>query len=337
MIPAKEKMGDQPEGEAFARACSNIALAKYWGKVDLKHNLPAVPSVSLTLDRLVTETRLRFDASLREDRVMLDGKRATDGERARVVAMLDWVRREAGLRTRAHVSSHNHFPTAAGLASSASGFAALAAASTAAAGLRMSSKKLSALARASSASAARSIYGGFVELPAGKKGQGELSARELAPSDHWNVRLVIAATEPGRKKVGSTEAMERSRKTSPFYEAWVSRAPSWARRIRRAIRDRDLAELGPAMESSTYAFHCSAITAEPPILYWAPGTLAALETVRGLRERGVGAWATMDAGPHVKTLCESGDAVRVEQALARTPGVTRTWVAKPGPGIEVQS
>jgi diphosphomevalonate decarboxylase len=321
--------------EASARACANIALAKYWGKADVKRNIPAVPSISLTLDQLVTETRVRFDPSLASDLVRLDGRRATEAETDRVVAMLDRIRRRAGLRLNAQVSSHNHFPTAAGLASSASGFAALAASASAAAGIRFNARRLSALARASSASAARSIYGGFVELPAGGRGDAELAARPIAPPGHWNVRLVVALTDPGKKKVGSTEGMERSRKTSPYYDAWLGQAPKWSRKIKSAIKERDLDTLGEAMEQSTLGFHCCAITSAPPIFYWAPATLSALATVRGLRERGVSAWATMDAGPHVKALCRVGDASRVRQALDRTHGVTRTWVAKPGPDIEV--
>ena len=325
------------KGEATARACANIALAKYWGKADIRRNVPAVPSISLTLDPLVTETRVRFDSSLEVDEVRLDGRRATSDERDRVVELLTRVRREARIRTKAQVSTHNRFPTAAGLASSASGFAALAASASSAAGLRVSSRTLSALARASSASAARSIFGGFVELPAGDRGQGDLAARPIASADYWDVRLVIAVTQSGPKKVGSTEGMERSRKTSPFYEAWIEQAPRWARRIKRAIKDRDLDALGAAMERSTFAFHCCAITADPPILYWGPATLAALETVRGLRERGIPAWATMDAGPHVKALCHGRDATKIRQALERTAGVTRTWVAKPGPPVEVHA
>ena len=166
--------------EASARACANIALAKYWGKADVKRNIPAVPSISLTLDQLVTETRVRFDASVKADVVRLDGRRATRDEAERVTAMLDRVRREARLHLNAHVTSHNHFPTAAGLASSASGFAALAAAASAAAGLRFNARRLSALARASSASAARSIYEGFVELPAGSRGDADLMERKTA-------------------------------------------------------------------------------------------------------------------------------------------------------------
>jgi diphosphomevalonate decarboxylase len=321
--------------EASARACANIALAKYWGKADVKRNVPAVPSISLTLDQLATETRVRFDPSLSSDVVRLDGRRASASEAARVVTMLDRVRREARLRLNAHVSSHNHFPTAAGLASSASGFAALAASASAAAGLRFNASRLSALARASSASAARSIYGGFVELPAGGRGDADLAARQIMPPEHWNVRLVVALTERGQKKVGSTEGMERSRKTSPYYESWLAQAPKWSRKIKRAIKERDLDTLGAAMEQSTLAFHSCAITSDPPILYWAPATLAALGTVHRLRERGVSVWATMDAGPHVKALCGIGDAARVRHALDRTRGVTRTWVAKPGPDVEV--
>ena len=321
--------------EASARACANIALAKYWGKADVRRNVPAVPSISMTLDQLVTETKVRFDPSLGKDAVRLDGRRASTEEAARVVTMLDRIRSEAGVRTFARVSSHNHFPTAAGLASSASGFAALAAAASAAMGLRQSGRRLSALARQSSASAARSIFGGFVELPAGKRGDADLAARPLAPANHWNLRLIVAQTVPGPKKVGSTEGMERSRKTSPYYSTWLERAPTWARAIKRAIKDRDLDSLGHSMEQSTLAFHCCAITSDPPIFYWAPETLTVLDTVRGLRERGISAWATMDAGPHVKTLCDANDAARVRQALDRTRGVTRTWVTKPGPGVEV--
>ena len=215
------------------------------------------------------------------------------------------------------------------------GFAALAASASAAAGLRHNPRRLSALARASSASAARSIYGGFVELPAGGRGDADLAARPIAPPTHWNLRLIVSQTVPGPKKVGSTEGMERSRKTSPYYQTWLERAPKWCRTIKRAIKERDLDALGTAMEQSTLAFHCCAMTSTPPILYWAPETLTALATVHGLRERGVSAWATMDAGPHVKTLCDISDAARVRQALDRTRGVTRTWVTKPGPDVEV--
>jgi len=324
-------------GFVHARACANIALAKYWGKNDLELNLPAVPSISMTLDGLVTKTRVRFDPSLEADVVHLDGRVASAAEAARVVELLERVRGLAKTSVFAEVHSENAFPTAAGLASSASGFAALSAAACKAAGLDFDEKRLSRIARRSSASAARSLFGGFVELPAGKPGNDRLEAKPLFGPEHWDVRIVVAVAAKGPKKVGSTEGMERSRLTSPFYDAWVSDAPRLARRVRKGLKDRDLELLGRAMEQSTLAFHACAIASDPGILYWQPATLAAFATVRRLRdEKGISVWATMDAGPHVKALCHAADARRVRAALKKTEGVLSTLVAKPGPGVSVK-
>lgn len=318
------------------RAHANIALSKYWGKSDLALNLPAVPSVSMTLDGLVTETEVRFDTRLRTDRVFLDGRRASAAERQRVVEVLDQVRSAAGHLQRAEVRSANHFPTAAGLASSASGFAALAAAATRAAELDWDDKRVSALARQASASAARSVFGGFVELPAGKPGQASLAARPLHDERYWDLRIVVAETAKGPKKVGSTAGMERSRRTSPYYEAWVAAAPKLSAQVKRGLKLRHLPLLGAAMEQSTLAFHACAMASAPGILYFQPATLAALATVRDLRDRrGVEVFATMDAGPHVKALCHVDDVGRVRRALTRTEGVIATGVSAPGPGVEI--
>lgn len=171
-------------GAARAVARANIALAKYWGKSDDALNLPAVPSVSITLDPLVTETVVRFDEGLAHDELILDGQPASAGELARAIDVLDEVRHATRLRAKARIESANHFPTAAGLASSASGFAALVVAACHAAGLERSLAEQSAMARRASASAARSIFGDFVELPAGKPGEDALAARALAGPEH---------------------------------------------------------------------------------------------------------------------------------------------------------
>ncbi len=318
-----------------ARARANIALAKYWGKSDIPLNLPAVPSISLTLDGLVTETTVRFVDGLDADRATLDGRDASEKEMVRIRELLDRVRAKAKLDLRAEVASGNRFPTAAGLASSASGFAALAAAASHAAGLAPSAKGLSAMARQSSASAARSIYGGFSELPAGKPGNARLAAKPLFDAAYWDVRIVVAVTAKGPKKVGSTEGMERSRKTSPLYEAWVQQAPKLTKVIRKALREKNLDALGATMEQSTFAFHACALSARPGIRYWQPATMSALGAVESLRERGISAWATMDAGPHVKVLCHAADARKVQRALAGAEGVQSTKTLKPGAGLEV--
>ncbi len=325
----------KPALRATARACANIALAKYWGKADVERNVPAVPSISLTLDGLVTETCVYFSESLDQDELILGGAPAPDPALRRASQMLERVRRIARLRAFARVESRNGFPTASGLASSASGFAALAAASCAAAGLTLELRKLSALARWSSASAARSIYGGFVELPRGRAGDDRVAAKPLFDRDYWDVRIVVAVATESPKAVGSTDGMEHSRKTSPFYDSWVASAPKIAARVRAGLRERDLELLGPAMEQSTLAFHACAMASAPATLYFAPVTLAVFERVRALRAGGTSVYATMDAGPHVKALCLAKDAPDVALALGAVPGVLRTIVAAPGPGVTV--
>jgi diphosphomevalonate decarboxylase len=325
------------ERAARARARANIALAKYWGKSDDALNLPAVPSVSITLEPLVTETTVVFDDTLDADAFVLDGAAAEPGEVARVVALLDEVRALAGLAARARVESVNHFPTAAGLASSASGFAALAAAASRAAGLDEPLGVLSARARRASASAARSIFGGYVELPAGARGDDALAAAPIAGPEHWDLRVVVAVTAVGRKAVGSRRGMSESRETSVYWEAWVEQAGALTAGIKRAIVERDIERLVPRVEQSFFAMHAVAMTASPSILYWQPASVAALNTVRQLRAEGVAVCPTMDAGPHVKAICRAADVPRVQQALEATDGVLRTLVAAPGPGIEVEA
>ena len=320
---------------ATALSRANIALAKYWGKSDVTLNLPAVPSISITLEPMRTETTVTFDPSLAADEVMLNGSRSEGRPFVRTVRVLDQVRALSGQTAKARVESANNFPTASGLASSASGFAALVAATCHAAGLVRDDKKWSAMSRQASASAARSIFGGFVELPRGLPGQGELAAQQIAPPDHWDVRIVVAVANEGPKSVGSTEGMTLSERTSPYYQSWVSCSDALTAEVREGILARDLTKVGEAMEQSTLAMHACMMASRPGLIYWQPATLAALATVRRLRQEGTEVYATMDAGPHVKALCAAADAERVAAALADTPMVLRTLTARPGPGTEV--
>jgi diphosphomevalonate decarboxylase len=319
---------------ATVRARANIALAKYWGKSDESLNLPAVPSVSITLDPLVTETTVEFGVDDPEDTLWLAGEKIEGRPLQRVMRVLDEVRRDAGIEFRAKVTSVNHFPTASGLASSASGFAALAGAAYAAAGVSMDAAYLSQVARRQSASAARSVFGGFVYLPAGSAGV-EMQAKPLYPPDYWAVRIVVAVTREGEKEVSSTRGMMHTQHTSPYFGPWVQTAHGLCDEILDALAHKDLQRLGEAAEQSAFAMHASAMASRPPIVYWLPASIQALQTVRSLRAKGISAWATMDAGPHVKVLCAAGDVDAVNAALSSTPGVLRTLVASPGPGLEV--
>lgn len=321
---------------ATARAHANIALAKYWGKADVALNLPAVPSISLTLAPLASETRVTFSDGFAADSLSLDGEPAAPSELRRASELLDRVRAVTGETARAQVESHNNFPTAAGLASSASGFCALSAAALAAAGGELDLAQVSAIARQSSASAARSVYGGLVELPLGRPGDAGLAATQLFGPDHWDLRIVVAVTAEGRKSVGSTAGMGRTESTSPYYRAWVEAAPDLTDRVRRGLSQRDMQVVGEAMEQSTLAMHACAMAADPGLIYFQPATLAAIAAVRALRDEGVPVYFTADAGPHVKALCTSAQVQQVQARLAATPGVLRTLVATPGPGVQVQ-
>ncbi len=320
---------------ATAAAHPNIALAKYWGKHPYGHNLPAVPSLSVTLEGMRTLTRVSFDASLGSDVLELGGRRASGLELERVSSLLDRVRARAGVAHRAHVVSHNDFPTASGLASSASAFAALAVAAAGAAGLELSAAELSDLARRTSVSSARSVFGGYVELRAGQEGDEALSASELAPPEHWDLRIVVAVTREGAKDVGSSDGMRHTSLTSPYFPAWVEHAPKMFARVRRALLERDLEGLGEAVEHSALAMHAAAIAADPGVVYWSGATLEALAELRRQRRAGLPGWGTIDAGPHLKVLTTSAHAERVAAVMREVPGVLRTILTEPGRGASL--
>jgi diphosphomevalonate decarboxylase len=311
-----------------AAACSNIALAKYWGKTDSPENIPAVPSLSITLAGLQTRTTVELDPTLVADLCWIDDEPLQNRPRERIVALLDRVRHRAGVTTRARVTSRNDFPTAAGLASSASGFAALALAATRAVGLDLPLTEVSAIARQASASAARSLFGGFVVL------RGE-RAEPLAPPDHWDLAMIVAVTQAGPKAVGSTAGMQHTRATSPYYAAWVDHAPLTFEEIRSAVLDRDLDRLGPAVEQSALMMHASMLAARPALCYLTPTTLAVVDAVRRLRDAGLAAYFTIDAGPHVKVLTARASEAPVRQAIDAVPGVLRTILCRPGPGARI--
>lgn len=327
----------RPSG-ATAYAHTNIALVKYWGKragVDRGLNLPAVGSLSLTLDRFGTETTVspaveRADEvdELDElaDRFILDGHTITGPEAERVFHFLDLV---LPGRPRATVTSRNDVPTAAGLASSASGFAALAVAAARAFDVEMSTAQLSQLARRGSGSAARSLFGGFVELVRGVRDDGEdCVARPLATS--LDVRLLVVRCAVGRKHTDSTRGMDVTAQTSPYFGAWVDTHEADLARARDALAAANLEKLGSVMEHNTMKMHASALAADPWVLYMNGTTVDVLREVRALRQSGTGAWATMDAGPHVKVLCAPADAPRLARALADVTGVLGVEVCAPG-------
>ncbi len=316
---------------ATARAGINIALIKYWGKRDAALNLPAVGSISLTLDELLTRTTVAFDPALDADRFTLDGRVQSD---ARVSRLLDAIRAIAGLDARAHVTSKNGVPTASGLASSASGVAALATAAWAAAGLdpdaALADDRFIDLVRIGSGSAPRSLLGGLVELD---RERGRVT--ELAAPAAWPLAMLVARLTRAPKKTSSREGMIRTAQTSTYYPAWVAEHPADLADARAAIAARDLQRLGEAMERSTCRMHACMLAADPPLRYWRGKTLDVADAIEDLRDQGVGAWYTMDAGPHVKVLCAADDAPAVRDTLESLIPAEDVLEARSGPGASL--
>lgn len=318
-----------------ALAHPNIALAKYWGKRDRRGNVPAVPSLSVTLGGMATVTR----AEVADVDSLVVNERVQSGRPLdRAIAMLDMLWREAGRggpRPHAELVSTNDFPTAAGLASSASAFAALAVVGDAALGTALGQARLSSIARTISASAGRSLLGGFVELPAGEEGTTFLPAESVADQNHWDLQLVVAVTTEGEKDVGSTEGMNRTTETSPFYEGWVASAPGLFEKVRRAVLARDFDALVGPVEQSALAMHATALAADPGLVYWNGTTVEVVRAVRKWRGEGLPVCFTIDAGPHVKVLTPGDSAEEVARLLREVPGVLRTIAARPGPGAHL--
>ena len=299
--------------KAAVRAHTNIALIKYWGKRDEDEFLPMNSSLSLTLDKLYTDTFVHFDDQLIEDQFYLDNKKQDEKETKKISNFLDLFRSAANIDTRALVKSINHVPTAAGLASSASAFAALAGAANLATGLNLDPQTLSTFARRGSGSATRSIFGGFVEWNKGTSSEDSFAI----PIDDasWDVGMVIVAVNREAKKVSSRVGMKQTVETSPFYPAWVETAETDLVNIKAAIEAKDFEKMGEITEHSAMKMHGSMLGANPPLSYFEPATMTAIRCVQELREQGIPCYVTMDAGPNVKILCRLTQADLIKDKL----------------------
>ncbi len=315
---------------ATARAHPNIALVKYWGKRDSALNLPATGSLSMTLDVFPTTTTVTLAPEADADVLVLNDQERSGVPAQRVSAFLDLVRRLAGSDARARVDSLNTVPSAAGLASSASGFAALAVAAASAYGLDLDPAALSRLARRGSGSASRSVIPGFAVWDAGHDDESSYARAIAAPE----LAMVVAMVEKGEKPVSSREAMRRTVLTSPFYPAWVTSTAESLEAAVEACRDGDVERLGRITEVNALRMHALIQSCDPPVRYLNPVSVEIFDRVEALREGGVGAWATADAGPNVVVLTRPGDTAAV---LAALDGLAELVVARPGPAASLVS
>jgi len=304
------------------RANANIALIKYWGKRDEALLLPTKSSLSVTLDGLVTETRIAFYDG-ESDSVRLDGD-VLSGEKAKkITQFLDLFRKQFSVSRRFMIFSSNSFPTAAGLASSASGFAALAYGLDKLCETGLDDRGLSILARQGSGSASRSLFGGFAVWHKGVLADGSDSfGEQLFGESHWSeFRLLVVLLTQEEKSVSSRDAMRCSQATSPSYGEWVKVSEQRIPAMQRAIGARDFETVGVLAEEDCLGMHQTMHDSIPSTNYWLPASVAVMDAVRTLRDEGFSCYFTMDAGANVKILCLDSVAELVREQIAEIEGV----------------
>ncbi len=296
-------------------APSNIALCKYWGKRDAELNLPINSSLSISLAHLGSRTKISISDS---DQVWLNGSRvsADDKFAAKVIAFVDLFRRGADHCIK--VETENNIPTAAGLASSASGFAALMLAVDRFYGLNLEPQVLSAFARMGSGSASRSLYNGFVEWQMGIREDG-MDSFALPLDCRWDdLRIGLVKVSTAEKAVDSRSGMNRTVDTAHLYQSWPLQAATDLERLHRAISEKNFTQLGETAEQNALSMHATMIASWPPLLYWQPDSVAAMQTIWQARADGVEVYFTMDAGPNIKLLFTAAAETAVKQ---RFPGL----------------
>jgi diphosphomevalonate decarboxylase len=317
----KRKSNQTLNRKSTARAFSNIALVKYWGKGDEKLRLPVNSSLAITLDSIYTTTTVEFSDKLEADQVVIDGDTFDAQETQRVSDHLDLVRAEAGITTRARVVTKNNFPKGVGAASSASGFAALSVSAAAAAGLDLTPKQLSILARQGSGSASRSIPGGVTVWHKGDSSQTSFAEPVEFPSD-WDLEiLLVFVGEMKQKKVGSTEGMARAQ-TSPYYQTAIKEAEQNIIRLQQAFAQQDWQQFGQVVEAEVFRLHLLCMSSIPHVLYWQGATVDIFQKLISLREQQVYGFFTVDAGPHVHVICQRADTDQIMAELQAIPNVT---------------
>ncbi len=308
------------------RANSNIAPIKYWGKKNEEKRIPFTSSVSMTLDAFYSDTSVEYKSDLKEDVFYLDGQKIEGAALQRVQKFMDFVRSEyPEIKDHAIIRSENHVPTAAGLASSASAFAALAKASTLS--LDLSNEELSRLARMGSGSASRSIYGDFVKWERGVDHESSYALPiDMEPWD--DLRMIAVLVNEEKKAYSSSEAMKLTVDESVYYPAWVEQNEKDVDLAIQYLKEHRLDLLGPLVQANALRMHASLMAVNR--WYFEPMTVEVMNRVRRLQEE-IPVYFTMDAGPNVKLITEEKHLASVLELIADFDYV----VAGPGKGLEV--
>lgn len=316
-----------------AKAASNIAFIKYWGKKDPSVNLPMNDSISMNLSGCTTTTTVEFDSNFEKDRLILGGREVFDKKLEKVSKHLDLIRKLAKTGLYAKVESKNNFPTDVGIASSASGFAGLTVAACSALELRLSEKELSVLARLGSGSACRSIPDGFVKWHKGKSSQTSF-AESIAPPTHWNIADIVVIFSEEEKEVSSRDGHALA-KTSPYYKTRLLEVNTTTKDVEDAIKKKDLEKLGSLIETEAISLHLVAMTSKPPLFYWKPETLLLMQSLMSWRKQGLFAYFTIDAGPNIHIISEDKYENKIIEKLKEFSFIKQIITNHPSQGARI--
>jgi diphosphomevalonate decarboxylase len=268
----------------------NIALIKYWGKADETKVLPTTTSLSLTLTDLVSTTTIQPGPFL----FTLDGRIASIEEQQRVKDVLKHFRDD-----QVQINSYNNFPTAAGLASSASGFAALTVGLNHFFQAGLTLQELAYLTRIGSGSSCRSLVDGFAVWDL----QGKVQSVNN-PFDDLMMIIVLVSQE--KKDISSREAMKITKASSPLYQQWIDDSLADFDNMMAAIQEKNFDKIGIIMEHNSMRLHEVMRSSSPPIIYQTEVSQQVLTVVQEARRHGLIGYATMDAGANVKILIRKG-------------------------------
>ena len=308
-----------------AEGSPNIALIKYWGKRDERLILPFNSSLSITFDHkaLRTVTSVMFSKKLRKDIFYLDGKKQNldDKDIKERFAIVETMRRMAKVNARVIVVSQNYFPTASGLASSASGIATLVYVINKALGLRLNAKEMSIIARQGSGSASRSLFGGVVIWNKGNRRDGKDSfAKQLFKEDYWPElidNIVVVST--GKKKVPSRAGMRATVNANPLFKQRATSAQSRLAEIKRAFKAKDISKVAECTIADSNEMHALMLSTVPSIRYLNVASYAIMDAIEELNAREGKAIAgyTFDAGPNANIITLSKYQSRVIKVLSQ--------------------
>lgn len=323
--------------KSSAIAHSNIALIKYWGnwnKVSPELNIPLNDSVSMTKYgfseniHLQTHTTIEFSKDFKENMAILNDNILIGRDMERILKIINPLKKLKKIDYNFKMMSFNDFPTQAGLASSAAGFAALTIATARALNLDLSQEVLSTFARLGSGSATRSIHGGFVYWHRGISHETSYAEQICSPND-FDMNAIIALIDEGRKDITSDLGHELAN-TSIFNPIRVKKSQEQAEEIKFAILDDDFNKVGTIAEKNCMFMHSVMMTSEPALLYWNPLTLRVIKKVLYIRKsENLDCYFTIDAGPNVHCLCRPENTEYIQKMLEKIEGVKKTILVKP--------